>query len=181
MIASSVGASGANATDVLTSLRAAAMCFAKCSATRGAAARAPPYRPPSMNDHCRLLAEDGRTVRAARDNPLDNGRWLLSPRETSAPDGTIRGVLPLPVLPVAPSRPPRARRRGIAGRTTRPAAPRERWRHPRGMYAARIRPDGPHGHARHRPLAHRSARSLSLPQDDEPRGLPPRETSRLRR
>src|SRR5262252_7420085 len=54
MIVSSVAESGAKATVLLTSLRAAAMYFAKCSATRGAAARAPPYRAPLMTNHCRL-------------------------------------------------------------------------------------------------------------------------------
>src|SRR4029077_10607325 len=79
MIASSVGAPGANAIVCLTSRRAAAMCFAKCSATRGAAACAPPYRPPSINDHCRLLAkmaEPFELLETIRWTP-DGGFFLL--------------------------------------------------------------------------------------------------------
>src|SRR6476659_6480576 len=48
MIASRLFSSGAKATDPASVARAASMCRAKCSATRGAAARAPRYVAPSM-------------------------------------------------------------------------------------------------------------------------------------
>src|SRR5712671_3527385 len=53
MIISSVDTPGAGAT-TCPSCCAAFMCFAKCAATRGAAAFAPPYREVSIDDHCRL-------------------------------------------------------------------------------------------------------------------------------
>src|SRR4029077_2495137 len=48
MIASRLFSSGAKATDPTAVARAASMCRAKCSPTRGAAARAPRYVAPSM-------------------------------------------------------------------------------------------------------------------------------------
>src|SRR5262249_15826819 len=124
MIVSIVGTSGANAIVLFTSLRAAPMYFAKCSATRGAAARAVAYRTPFITDHCRLLVADGRTVRAARDHQVDRGRWLLSPRTTSAPHGSISGALQLPLLHRSFARPSPSPRAGSLRRATRAAAPR---------------------------------------------------------
>src|SRR5437763_14837328 len=53
MIASTVCALGAGAIGSPPA-SAALMWLAKCAATRGAAALAPPYRAVSMDDHCRL-------------------------------------------------------------------------------------------------------------------------------
>src|SRR5438105_7605641 len=74
MIISSVETPGAGAT-ACPSRCAALMWFAKCAATRGAAAFAPPYREVSIDDHCRLQMMIDVVVQ------VDRGQTWLRMRE----------------------------------------------------------------------------------------------------
>src|SRR5438477_393530 len=74
MIVSSVETPGAGAT-ACPSRCAAFMWRAKCAATRGAAAFAPPYREVSIDDHCRLQMMIDVVIQ------VDRGRRWLRMRE----------------------------------------------------------------------------------------------------